>query len=86
MLLSIDDELHRILMELSEESGVPAATYAAQLLESAKPQLKALTETFRLAKTSPNQALDMLMDTVNKQQEVAEKWKKVAAQEKKKLK
>lgn len=85
MLLSVDDELHGILKELSEVSGIPAATFAAQLLELSKPQLRDLVESMRLAKNSPSEAIDKLIEAINKCENEAEKWKQEAAQEKKKL-
>lgn len=64
MLLSLDDELYNALKELSEEAGVPAATFVVQLLESSKPQIEAITAAVRLAKQQPAGALDKLNEMV----------------------
>lgn len=51
MLLSLDQELHGLLMELSKMSGVPAATFVTGLLEQAKPQIIHLIHTYAVARS-----------------------------------
>lgn len=50
MILSLDEELHSILMEFSKETGTPAASFVVELLEETKPKIKKLTEMVKLAK------------------------------------
>jgi len=50
MILSLDEELHSILMEFSKETGTPAASFVVQLLEETKPKIVTLTEMVKLAK------------------------------------
>jgi len=50
MILSLDEELHSILMEFSKETGTPAASFVVELLEETKPRIEQLTEMVKLAK------------------------------------
>ena len=71
MFLSLDKELYDILMKLSEVSGVSASGFVAEMLQTAKPRLLELIETFKLVQEKPGEALDKLKETVaNTQQDV----------------
>ncbi len=50
MILSLDEELHTILMKFSKETGTPAASFVVELIEEMKPRLIQLTEMVQLAK------------------------------------
>jgi len=50
MILSLDEELHSVLMEFSKETGTPAASFVVQLLEETKPKIKKIIEMVKLAK------------------------------------
>ena len=63
MILSLSDELHSILMELSKETGTPAATFVVELLESSKPHIMQISEAVKHAK---NQQKAQALKTLNK--------------------
>lgn len=50
MILSLDEELHSILMEFSKETGTPAASFVVEMLEEMKPRVIKLTQMVKLAK------------------------------------
>ena len=61
MLLSLSDELHSILMELSKDTGTPAATFVVELLESSKSEIMKISEAVKQAKNQQRaQALETL--------------------------
>lgn len=62
MLLSIDDELHSIFKEFSENLGVPAATFVTNILTDLKPRFQATLEAMNLAKEGNIEALDKLVN------------------------
>ena len=62
MILSLNDELHSILMELSKETGTPAATFVVDLLESSKPHIMQISEAVKQAK---NQQRAQALETLN---------------------
>lgn len=62
MILSLSDELHSILMELSKETGTPAATFVVELLESSKPHIMQISEAVKQAK---NQQRAQALKTLN---------------------
>lgn len=53
-------ELRAALSELSEESGASVASFVAEVLEEAVPQIKQITAAVRLAKKNNVEALDLL--------------------------
>jgi len=63
MILSLSDELHSILMELSRETGTPAATFVVELLESSKPHIMQISEAVKHAK---NQQKAQALETLSK--------------------
>lgn len=63
MILSLSDELHSILMEFSQETGTPAATFVVELLESSKEQIIQISEAVKQAK---NQQREQAFETLNK--------------------
>jgi predicted DNA-binding protein len=63
MILSLSDELHSILMELSKETGTPAATFVVELLESSKPHIMQISEAVKHAK---NQQKAQALKTLSK--------------------
>lgn len=68
MILSLSDELHAILMELSKETGTPAATFVVELIESSKHEIAKITEAVKHAKN--NQRI-LAMETLNDMAESA---------------
>lgn len=63
MLLSLEDELHSALMDFSKETGAPAATFVAEVLEEMKPKIVQLTKMIRLTKEKSTDAgLNRLKD------------------------
>jgi len=63
MILSLSDDLHSILMELSKETGTPAATFVVELLESSKHHIMQISEAVKQAKNQQKaQALKTLSE------------------------
>ncbi|MDK9709302.1 MAG: hypothetical protein OEL83_19875 [Desulforhopalus sp.] len=63
MILSLDENVHSVLMEFSKETGTPAATFVTQLLEETLPKIIQITEMVKLAKANAgDKALEKLMD------------------------
>lgn len=62
MILSLSDELHSILMELSKETGTPAATFVVELLETSKNEIIQISEAVKQAK---NQQKAQALETLN---------------------
>jgi predicted DNA-binding protein len=74
MILSLTEELHTILMELSKETGTPAAAFVVELLESSKNEIAKITEAVKYAK---NQQRAQAIETLNQMTvEVASKLDK----------
>jgi len=64
MLLSVDDDLFALLKELSDVSGIPAATFIVQILGDAKPNIQALIDTFKILKKNPVAAIERLEESL----------------------
>ena len=63
MLLSLDSEIHSLLMEFSKETGTPATSFVVELLETTKPQIRAIIEMVKLAKqNAPRDATNILRE------------------------
>lgn len=63
MILSLDDDLHSVLMDLAKETGNPAASFVVELLEETKPRLIELLKMVKLAKQrAVDEARNVLID------------------------
>ena len=60
MILSLDDEIHRVLKELSELTGTPASRLVVDLLHGTKPQFQGIIKTLRQAQENKMAAMDNL--------------------------
>lgn len=64
--ITVDDDVHAVLMQFGKVSGVPAATLIGQLIPQLLPLLESMTYALKEAKESPLQALEVLSREVAK--------------------
>jgi hypothetical protein len=86
MMITITDELHKVLAEFSKESGVAAASLVSNILQESLHQIEQLTEIFKAAKVQPTKALDLMMESVLKHQEQLGKLSGSVLEDKRKMK
>lgn len=60
LTLSITPELHNALQELNEATGVAAASFVGELIESNIPMILRIAEAARAAKAEPARALELM--------------------------
>jgi len=63
--VGIDDETLAVLRELSSVSNMSISAFVGDLLRQSRPQLLAMTEAFRLAKTNPARAMHLFGNIVD---------------------
>lgn len=76
MMLTLDADVYDLLMELSDELFVPAATLIARLITDSKPKFKATLDAIKLAKDGSPIALDNLDELAESAIRDIEKFKK----------
>lgn len=86
MMITITDELHRVLMEFSKESGVAAASLVSNIIQESQSQIEQLTEIMKSAKVQPAKALDLMMETIEKHQKKLSKLNENVRDDKRKMK
>ena len=60
LTLSITPELKHALDELNEATGVAAASFVGEIIESNIPMILGIAEAARKAKTEPSRALELM--------------------------
>lgn len=60
LTLSITPELKHALDELNEATGVAAASFVGEIIESSIPMILGIAEAARKAKTEPARALELM--------------------------
>jgi hypothetical protein len=58
MLLSLDTELHSLLMELNKETGMPVTSFVVEILETTKPQIRNAIEMIKKRPTNGRCPID----------------------------
>lgn len=64
--LSLTDELHETLDQLSELTGTPKATILAQVIEQLNPQFKHLLDALQVVRRHPDKAAEVGNDYLQK--------------------
>lgn len=62
--VTITPELHQALVEFRRASGMSSASLISQLLSETVPVINAMTEAYKVAKKSPQQAAQVMRDLV----------------------
>lgn len=62
--VTVSQELYEALSEFRAASGMSSASLLSQLLSETVPVIRAMTEAFKLAKSSPAKASDALREVV----------------------
>ena len=60
LTLTISDELKAALAELNEATGVAAASFVAEIIESNIPTIRGIADAARKAKEEPARALELM--------------------------
>lgn len=60
LTLTISDELKAALAELNEATGVAAASFVGEIIESNIPMIRGIAEAARKAKEEPARALELM--------------------------
>jgi len=64
MQLQLDDDQHALLMELSEKTGVAAASLVKVLLKAAEPQIRGILESVRRAEFNTAYLFEVMQSAV----------------------
>lgn len=64
MALTLSPEVHAALDRFSAVTGVAASSYIASMVEDALPVIEATTRALEAAKRNPQQAADILNETL----------------------
>lgn len=86
MLLSLDDDLHNKLKELSQLTGTPAARFVYELLKLSEQNIDSIINALKLVKEQkPALALDQLNEALTKSMHIGTTTQVDIIQEKKKF-
>ena len=84
MLLTIDENLHTTLKELSKAMGTPAASFVTNLLEELQPRFQATLDAINLAKEGKIEAIDKFIDLADESKKDVSALKKKMSKDRKK--